>query len=267
MVTKAPYKMNYEDVTHSYKYPEQSIEERAIMFQALKQCQNTFSRHYLNQDFNDIKFELKMINDIIIGQSFKASIVMKNNDKTKNYRVRLILKVNIITYTGKVAKTLKSDDRYFRLNANSTGEVELPVSYAEYSKRLTNNCAFNITCLASVEGTHCEYYQQNSFQVRKPEIKIALLGRAFRGTEGTAQVTLLNPLPVPLTKGKFMIEGSGLRKPLVAKIKNNVAPGDTASVNFKFIPPSVGKASFTAKFVSKELDNIDGVLIFDVGSQ
>lgn len=37
-----------------------------------------------------------------------------------------------------------------------------------------------------------------------------------------------------------------------------------ASATFKYVPPYAGKATFAAKFHSKELDDVDGFLAFDV---
>lgn len=37
-----------------------------------------------------------------------------------------------------------------------------------------------------------------------------------------------------------------------------------ASATFPYVPPYAGKATFAAKFFSKELDDVDGFLAFDV---
>lgn len=41
------------------------------MHQALKQNNNLFSRYYLNEDFNEIKFDFELVDDIIVGQNFR----------------------------------------------------------------------------------------------------------------------------------------------------------------------------------------------------
>lgn len=50
--------------------------------------------------------------------------------------------------------------------------MSLTVSYEEYNKRLCDQCAFNISCLAKVLDTDYEYFAQDDFRVRKPDIKI-----------------------------------------------------------------------------------------------
>jgi hypothetical protein len=51
-------------------------------------------------------------------------------------------------------------------------EVKLDVSYDEYCKRLVDQCAFSISCMATVHDTNYEYYAQDDFRVRKPDIEI-----------------------------------------------------------------------------------------------
>lgn len=51
-------------------------------------------------------------------------------------------------------------------------ELKIDVSWEEYSKRLIDQCAFNIACMATVEDTNYEYFAQDDFRVRKPDIKI-----------------------------------------------------------------------------------------------
>lgn len=44
----------------------------------------------------------------------------------------------------------------------------------------------------------------------------------------------------------------------------NVAPGDEATATFKLTPKFDGRATIAAKFVSKELEDVDGFLNFMV---
>ena len=48
----------------------ESEEERTTMLRALLQSESLFSRYYLNEDFNDIKFDFELRDDIVIGQPF-----------------------------------------------------------------------------------------------------------------------------------------------------------------------------------------------------
>lgn len=74
MSTKAIGSSNREDVTDSYKYQEKSSEEREVMLKALRLCKNQFARYLLNEKFEDIRFELVLLDDIIIGEPFMVSL-------------------------------------------------------------------------------------------------------------------------------------------------------------------------------------------------
>lgn len=264
IITKAPNRFEIEEITNSYKYPEKTGEERATMLKALQQSENLFSRYYLNEEFNDIRFNFELHDDIKIGQTFNVSLVMRNRSKDKDHKVHVILKVDVVTYTGKVGESIKKDTYDVTVKADTVTEVKLPVSYEEYSKRLIDQGSFSISCLATVEATQFEYYAQDDFRVRKPDIKIAIQGKAVKGVETTAEISLENSLPVPLKKGQFIVEGPGLDKPLKMKVNSPVPPGEKAIAQLKFVPPRVGRESLTAKFVSKELNDVDGFLIFMV---
>ncbi|XP_068902625.1 annulin isoform X2 [Tenebrio molitor] len=262
--TKAPGRFDREDITSSYKYPEKSHEERTTMLRALRQSENLFSRYYLNEDFNDVHFNFELRDDIKIGQPFDVSLVMKNRNKVVDYKISIILRVEVVTYRGKVGENVKKEDYNITVKADSTYEVKMKVTYEEYAKRVVDQCAFIISCLATVEDTKFEYYAQDDFRVRKPDIKIVLQDKPVENKEVTADIFVENPLPVPYKKGEFTIEGPGIEKNIKIKVKNNVPPGETAKGQFKFTPPRTGRHTIAAKFVSKEIDDVDGFLVIMV---
>lgn len=52
-------------------FSTESQDERAAMLKALKQSESLFSRYYLNEEFNDVKFDFKLRDDIVIGSPFR----------------------------------------------------------------------------------------------------------------------------------------------------------------------------------------------------
>lgn len=64
--------LTFQDITSTYKYPERSSKERMTMEKALRQSDNTFARYYLNDSFNDVKFDFDLLEDIKIGQPFNV---------------------------------------------------------------------------------------------------------------------------------------------------------------------------------------------------
>lgn len=262
--TKTPGRFERMDITDTYKHQEKSQEERATMLRALRQSQNLFSRYYLNEDFNDVRFNFELVDDIKIGQPFDVCLDVSNRSRIKDYIVTVLLRVDVVTYTGKIGNSVKQNNYEISVTARNDHKVKLTVTYDEYYKRLIDQCAFNISCLAEIKGSKYEYYAQDDFRVRKPDVMIQLQGIAKQGKEIMADIYLENPLPIPLKKGEFLIEGPGLEKQLKLKIKNGIGPGQRAIGQFKFIPPTPGRNNIAAKFVSKELDDCDGFLNFMV---
>lgn len=65
---------NYrEEITDLYKYQESSKEERAVMLKVLRMSKSSFARYYLNEQLEDMKFELLLLDDIIIGSPFTVN--------------------------------------------------------------------------------------------------------------------------------------------------------------------------------------------------
>lgn len=265
IITKSPGRDVYEDITHSYKYPEKTTEEREMMLKALRQSENIFSRYYLNEEFNDIYFELDLHDDIKIGQQFTARLKAINRSKEKEHKVHAIIRVEVTTYTGKVVgDVVKRESFDFTLKPEGETELALPVKYEDYSKRLIDQSSFVISCLATIEDSQFEYYAQDEFRVRKPDIKIVLTDKPIKGKEVTVEVLVENPLPITIKRGEFTVEGPGLDKPLKLKIRKPVPAGENATATFTFIPPKVGRQSFGAKFTCKEMNDVDGFVVFVV---
>lgn len=51
-----------------------SNKEREAMLKALRQSESIFSRYYLNEQFNDIIFDFKLIDDVVVGQPFRYAL-------------------------------------------------------------------------------------------------------------------------------------------------------------------------------------------------
>ncbi|XP_058452172.1 annulin isoform X1 [Malaya genurostris] len=261
--TKAVGKWERDDITSTYKFAEKSQEERDTMMKALKQANSAFSRYYLNEDFNEVYFNFELRDDIKIGESFSVILQIKNRSSEKMHRINGSLNVDTVLYTGKNRETVKVEPFSIEVNPSSEEFIKTDVSFDEYYKKLRDQAAFNISCLATVEDTDYEFFAQDDFRVRKPDVKIKLSDTAVSQSPVDVTISLLNPLPIPLRKGIFHVEGSGIAKPLIFK-HSEVEVDEVISNTFSMTPPFAGRATIAAKFTSKELDDVDGFLAFEV---
>ncbi|XP_050435288.1 annulin-like [Adelges cooleyi] len=264
--TKAVDMWEPEDITDSYKYREKSREERNAMLNALKQSSSIFSRYYLNENFNDIKFDFNLVDDIVIGENFRVAVSITNRG-AQDYTVKIVLRIESMDYTGKNNALIASieDEKVVLHDVDANVQVVHTVlTYFDYAKYVKNQNVFNISCLASVLDTHFEYYAQDDFRVRNPDISITFDQSPILGNTCMATASFVNPLPVTLKKGIFYIEGALVGKRLKIKLTKNVDSKDEVTVSFKVVPQTVGRNVLAAKFTSNELQDVDGFLVFMV---
>ncbi|KAF8788081.1 Annulin like protein [Argiope bruennichi] len=263
--TKAIGAYEREDITTEYKYSENSKEEREVMLRALRQCGNVFSRYYLNDEFEDVSFDFQLLDDIVIGQPFNVKLTMKNKGlEKKTYTVKGVLAVHTVLYTGQLKNAVKKERFEVNIGEGAEKEVIMNVSYDEYEKLLVDQAAFNMIAMANVEETGFDYFAQDDFRVRKPDIKFEIEGDLVQGEEFKVTAQFKNPLPRPLRKGYFVIEGPGLGQPLKLRLKEDVAPDAMAKVSCSIRPKTSGEKNIAAKFASRELDDVDGYIVIDV---
>ena len=97
---------------------------------------------------------------------------MKNHSHIQTYQISVILRVETVSYTGKLGEPIKKSDTERFIKPEATEEIRLEVTWEEYGPKLMNQSAFQISCLATVKDTNFEYFAQDDFRVRKPDIKI-----------------------------------------------------------------------------------------------
>lgn len=175
------------------------------MIKALRQSESLFSRYYLNEEFNDVMFTFELRDDIIIGQPFRyvdrivcrslqdsdrschsfyytffsVVLLIKNRSSYQQYEVSVILRVETVLYTGRVGTPVKKAQIERLVKPGVLEDVRMDVAWEEYGPRLLDQCAFNIACLATVKDTNFEYFAQDDFRVRKPDIKIEVIVNAL----------------------------------------------------------------------------------------
>lgn len=147
----------------------------------------------------------------MIGEAFFVILQIKNRSHDAEYRVSGSLFVDTIQYTGKNRENIKSINFDENLPANAVQQIELEVTFHEYYKKLQDQAAFNISCKAKVHDTDYDYYAQDDFRVRKPDIKISIQNTPQVDRETDVIIRLANPLPIPLKKCVFHVQGTGLQ--------------------------------------------------------
>lgn len=173
----------------------------------------------MNEEFNDIHFTFELLDDIIIGETFLVLLQIKNRSTHDYYRVSGSLFVETVMYTGRNRDNVKSSDFDQKIPPESIQVIEMEVTFYDYFKKLMDQAAFSISCIAKVHETDFDYYAQDDFRVRKPDCKIKLQGLPQVDQEIDVILRLANPLPVPLKNCVFQVQGTGLDRQLQLKVK------------------------------------------------
>lgn len=120
---------------------------------------------------------------------------MSNKNRSKDYNVGVTLRVDSIYYTGKLKSTVKKQVFERTIKAGTAQNITMPVTYQEYAPELVDQCSFNIACLANVKETEFEYFSQDDFRVRKPDIQVNVSVSCKKYASYLIPTLFLNRLP------------------------------------------------------------------------
>jgi len=101
-------------------------------------------------------------------------VEVTNKNPSKDYTVSVILRVESTHYTGKIKSLVKREKFERVIRSGFVEKVQMMVTYQEYAPELSDQANFNIGCLASVVDTDYEFFTQDDFRVRKPDIVITV---------------------------------------------------------------------------------------------
>lgn len=130
------------------------------------------------------------------------------------------MNVETILYTGKKRENVKSLQIDQTVSPSTKEVIRLEVTFNDYFEKLLDQGAFNISCMATVDDTDYDYFAQDDFRVRKPDIKISFQGTPMSKEKIDVIVRLTNPLPIPLRKGLFQLEGTGIENQVLMKVSS-----------------------------------------------
>ncbi|XP_051955704.1 protein-glutamine gamma-glutamyltransferase 2-like [Xyrauchen texanus] len=251
--TKAVGRDEIEDITHNYKYPEGSEEERKVYEKA-----NHHSRLTQTGEEPGLHIKIRVTPDMQIGSDFDAYTEFKNNTiVTKTCRVMFYAQA--VSYNGKLGETCGLGE-FTEMNLGSTegGKVTLRLEYADYCKAITQDRMIKLVALV-IDVETCEFYRATkTIILDRPEISVNILGMPKVGRNLVADMALQNPLPEPLENCVFTIHGANLTdgKPITHKV-GRVGLKEFATAKVEFTPKMPGQRKILIDFASDKLHNIE----------
>ncbi|XP_069740737.1 protein-glutamine gamma-glutamyltransferase 2-like isoform X2 [Narcine bancroftii] len=251
--TKALGKDEREDITHNYKYPEGSEEERNVFRKADKKVKLP------NEPKKLFTIKLKSNKTNLNGSNIDVSLTILNNSSvSKNCRV--ILCAQTIRYNGKpIEECGWKDVEHATIGPQEVKTETLQVHYSDYSRTITEHNQICITGLVIVHDANEVLFAKKVISLQNPDLQIKIIGEPIQHRELEAEIYFINPLPEDLCNGVFSIEGAGLTNEQKIQCPNrSIGPGQEVKVKAKFIPLKSGLRKLLVDFDCNKLKDVKG---------
>eukprot|EP00064_Thunnus_orientalis_P005006 superscaffoldBa00000475_g5019 len=254
--TKAVGSDERSDITHLYKYPEGTEEERIAVETACRY--GSKSDAYSSPIAEDVSVEVTMDGEgPKMGRDAELTITLRNSS-SENRKVMLHSQAAVMYYTGVHKTTVIRDKTDVDLLPNEVNILEWTLEYKDYKDELVDQAALMLTLSGRVKETQQVLATQFSFRLRTPDLIIKPIGKAVVGEKMAVEITFTNPLPQVLKAVMFHVEGLGL---LTARKINYGDIGSRASVSLTehFVPTLPGPRKLLASLDCKQLTQVHGV--------
>ncbi|TDH10736.1 hypothetical protein EPR50_G00078560 [Perca flavescens] len=249
--TKAVGSNERHDITHQYKYPEGSKEERRVY----EKAQHHNKLQQLGEE-PGLALKIKLAKNMSLGSDFEVYTVLTNNcleARTCTFQFF----ADAVSYNGKLGNSCGFVSDKVEVPSGEERRLFLRLDYDRYGSVITSDRLIKLSAIA-IDKQVAEYQKaEKTIVLDEPDIEIELLGEATVNQSVTAELTLWNPLPKSLQDCSFTVEGVGLTdgKPITARI-GTVDPEQEAKARVKFSPTSAGSRVLLVNFDSNNLKNI-----------
>uniref|UniRef100_A0A8D3CMP1 Protein-glutamine gamma-glutamyltransferase 2 n=1 Tax=Scophthalmus maximus TaxID=52904 RepID=A0A8D3CMP1_SCOMX len=245
--TKAVGLDQRHDITHHYKYPEGSKEERQVYGKA--QHHNKLQQR---GEQPGLKLKIKFSDNMAVGSDFEVYAVLTNNHmKTKSCTV--LFSAKAVGYSGKLGDSCAFASDKVELTPGEEWRLPLRLQYDLYGSVITSDRLIQLTAF-TMDKQALDYHKaEKTIVLDEPDIEIKLLGEATVNRPVAAELTLLNPLPETLQDCSFTLEGIGLTdgKPVTLPVTQQ-----EARARVVFTPSSAGFHMLVVNFDCVKLKNI-----------
>ncbi|KAL7891540.1 hypothetical protein AOLI_G00010160 [Acnodon oligacanthus] len=244
-----------EDITHLYKYPEGSDEEREAFKKA--NHQNKLLKQPVN---SGLQVNIKVSVEMRKGCDFDVFAVV-NNTTSVEKKCRLVFASRAMSYDGSIGQECGFKDLLnVELPPGGERKVPLRLNYSKYCNAITQDNLIRLGALLIDYSTRDAVLAMRTIVLENPEIKIRILGEPKVNRKLAAELIVQNSLPDPLEACCFSIEGVNLTagKTITERIPNSVEPGQEAKVKIYFTPTHSGLRKLLVDFNSDRLGHVKG---------
>lgn len=254
-----------DDITSNYKHKENTEEERAAVYRANLYSTNAGKIYGEETGIQDINFQLKQREGILVGSNFNVVLQMQNTSRERR-TVHAELAISPVYYTGAVtdaSKPMKFQSFDIDIDPVKTKEAVMLVLVDDYINKIVEQVTFEISVYTSVKETEQEYATRELYRLVRPDLIITAPSTAKVAERVTVKVKLESPMPKPLTECEWDIEGAHLTKPIEIK-QDDMEPFEHVEISVDITPMKAGKREIVASFTSRELQDVTGAHAIEI---
>ncbi|XP_032461878.1 protein-glutamine gamma-glutamyltransferase 2 isoform X2 [Phocoena sinus] len=251
--TKSVGRDEREDITHTYKYPEGSAEEREAFTRANHQ------NKLAGKEETGVAMRIRAGQGMNRGSDFDVFAHITNNT-AEDHAGCLLLCARTVSYNGILGPNCGTKDLLnFSLEPFSEKSIPLRILYEKYCDYLTESNLIKVRGLFVEPAANSYLLAERDIYLENPEIKIRILGEPKQNRKLVAEVSLRNPLTVPLSGCTFTVEGAGLTKEQkTVDIPHPVEAGEEVKVRVDLLPLNAGRHKLVVNFESDRLKAVKG---------
>lgn len=266
--TKAVGKNGREDITHQYKFPEDSPEERKavqIACSYLNSCNLGVGYSSAEISKPNLQFELEGEKALWPGQPIDLNILIKN-ETGGSWTVNLAASCQLESYTGKVEASLATIKQTVATEGKPVIQIPLKVPADAYIKTLMaveDELLVKINVIAEVEKTNERFSDELSLTFQYPPLKVEMPEKAKINQDFTCAFIFKNTLSIPLENCKLHVEGLGIFA-METFDQGDLAPGGIFKSKIICAPRKTGLKKIVAKLNSTQVKGISVEKMIDI---
>ncbi|KAM5136065.1 protein-glutamine gamma-glutamyltransferase E-like [Mantella aurantiaca] len=256
------------DVTHTYKYPEGSAEERSIFDKAVNKLLESpfvelekkmllFRRREEHKPHGGTRLHgaFSLLQRPLLGQDIQMLLSLKNMTSS-HIKVIVNMTSSSILYTGKHKHEIWEDAKALHLQPYEEKLISIPVTYDQYGKYVSEDNMIRMTALCEVDGTEERILLEMDVIFAKPSIDIQVPKHIILYNAVNADITITNTLSEKLNSGSVLLEGNGLINGVLQKELPALNPGEKFQVSFTLKPSKIGNRTLTVILNSDKINNV-----------
>ncbi|NXB18490.1 EPB42 protein, partial [Rhagologus leucostigma] len=264
--TKSVGSERCEDITHNYKYPEGSLQEKKVLDKAyrnMKELETTSSSSTtqfmpiptaLEEPVN-LFIHLQANSSLQLGQDITLSIEVFNHSGGEK-ATHLVVGIQALHYNGVPIAQLWKEEFHFNLQSNSVNNLQVSVPYTWFGKELGENHLLRLTAVLRDEDSFYMYLAQEEISICDSPLTIEFPENMIQYEPSTAKISLQNPLMEPLEQCVIAVTGRGL----IYRQRNyrlgSVQAKSTQELQIPFTPTRAGPRRLTARLTCLQLQNL-----------